>query len=544
MRILLMTAFDPYSPTNPSHVIQPPLGLACMVAFTRSLGHYVDVIDGVGLAQHQTWSFTPKFHYRGLTVDQLLALVPEDVDLVGVSVMYTYCYPGVRSFVQRLKAKRPNLTVVLGGEGFSGIARTVIDESHADAIVIGEGEVPFREILARIDTGTGFDDIPNVITPSNVREILVKPSATAEKSPGRLPAPDWNGIPLEDYWNNHNAHGPISHRERYLPLTASRGCAFRCKFCTAPSTWGFQRYRPAEDVIDEVREMRDRYGLKAILFNDLSISTDLRWFEDFIDKFAAAELGLLWQIPSGIRAHKLTVELLSTAKRAGMTHLQLSPETGSERVMDWIEKRFSLDSVRETVVNAKKVGMPTAGIFIVGHPVEELEDYRKSVKFAVELAELGLDEADCTIFTILPGSPSFVEAQKDGTLELNDEFYSTLGAPGDLGAIHTASPFFDGDQLRYMRLQLLMAFYGAKLVTHPSWYVRAFRNVVTGQQQLKSDRVFRSGFPRLVRGMAPVASPGSFRFAAEIWQDALPLPGRSLARLTASPGRSGPAAGA
>jgi anaerobic magnesium-protoporphyrin IX monomethyl ester cyclase len=515
MRVVMMTTFDPASPTDPSQVIQPPLGLACMVAATRTLGHEVTVIDSVGEAPDQTFQFGGRFWLRGLKIDELIARIPEGTDLVGMSLMYTYCYPAVRNLVRKLRSQRPELKVVLGGEGFSGIAREVIGEIEADAIIIGEGETPFRQLLRRVDSGESYDDLPNVVTMANRNEILVKPSATAEKAPAELPTPDWSGIPLRSYWGRGNAQGPTG-TARYLPLTASRGCAFRCKFCTAPATWGFQRYRPQDDVIEELREMKGRWGVEAVLFNDLSISTDIRWFDDFVEKLAGAELGLKWQMPAGVRAQKLTLDTLSTAKRSGLVHLQLAPETGSEKVMSWIEKRFSLDSVRDSVVNARKVGLPTGAFFIIGHPVEEIEDYRKTVKFAVELAKLGLDEADCSMFTLLPGSPRFMELQAQGKVTLDDDFYATL-SESDLGSEHSNTDFFSGRELRYMRLQFFLAFYGAKVASRPAWLARAARNAAIGQQQLKTDRVFQVGLGRLVRGMAPVVSPGSVKLAQRIW---------------------------
>jgi radical SAM superfamily enzyme YgiQ (UPF0313 family) len=303
---------------------------------------------------------------------------------------------------------------------------------------------------------------------------------------------------------------------RFLPFTASRGCAFRCKFCTSPATWGFQRYREVDDVIDEMRALKRQYGIQGLLFQDLSISTDIRWFEDFVETLASAELGLFWMMPAGIRAQKLDYDILSTAKRSGFVYLQLAPETGSEKVMQWIEKRFSHDSVRDTVVAAKKVGLPTGAFFIVGHPVEDFDDYRDTVRFAMELARLGLDEIGVANFTLLPGSPYFNELRGQGKITLDDDFYANL-AEGDMGAEYSNSPNFTGQEVKFLRLHLYLAFVAAKLGAQPDWALRSVANVFAGRQETRLQRALSRQFGTVLRAFAPVASPASLRLAGKLW---------------------------
>jgi anaerobic magnesium-protoporphyrin IX monomethyl ester cyclase len=502
MKITLVTAVDPFSPTDPGKVIQPPLGIACLTAALRHDGHDVTVVDSVGAAPDQIWSLTARFHYRGLKLEEIVARIPEETEVVGISLMYSCAYPGVRALTHLIREKRRNARIICGGEAFSAVAADLIDEVQADAITVGEGETPLRRFVTRLEAGEPFDDIPNLVTRGNHGQVLIKPSATAEKAPEVFPTPDWSDIHLENYWAQQNISGP-NWGGRYLPLTATRGCAFRCKFCTSPSTWGFQRYRPPEDVIDEMAELKARWKIDFLVFNDLSISTDIRWFEDFVEKLAAADLGLSWMVPSGVRAQRLSIETLTVAKRAGLRHLTVNPETGSEKVMTWLEKRFSLDSVRETVVNAKKVGLSTTAFFIIGLPVEELEDYRQTVKFAVELSHLGVDEADVSIFSLYPGSPRFLELQAKGEIVMDDDYYADLLA--------------SGEELRYMRLHFLMAFYGAKVAQQPRWLLDRLFNAATGKQDLRFDRVLSKDLGRIARGVAPVASPRSALLAQRIW---------------------------
>lgn len=514
-RVALIVPFDPIHLANPSNATQPPIRLACLAATTRALGHDVTVIDGVGEGLGNLWNYGRQFHLHGLSISDVLGRIPRDVDAIGVSMMFTQTYPPIRELVRRMRKEHPRALIIMGGEGVTGIADTIIAETPLDGVVIGEGEGPWIRILAALENGRDLDSIPNVVTSGTLYAEARAPRDDGDvKHLDQLPRPDWSDIPLESYWTQQKIHGPTPW-SRYLPIIASRGCPFHCKFCTAPSTWGNQRYRSAADVVDEMRGHIEERQIQFFSFNDLSITTKIAWFEDFVDELLAADLGTHWGVPAGIRAQRLSYDLLSRAKRSGMTHLQIAPETGSAKVMAWIDKRFEDGSVEETVINAKRAGLPVCAYIIVGHPVEEMEDYLATLRFLVKLAELGVDEIAVSAFTPLPGSPYFNDLMAEGRITLDDDFYAIL-AQGDLALQVSCSPHFSGAEVRAMRLQALLWFYANRYAMQPRELMSMFSRIVRNDQQTKLDRVFRYEMASLLKGFAPVLTPTSFRVIASV----------------------------
>ncbi len=338
----LIVPFDPYDPANPTNASQLPLRLASLAAVTRAAGHRCEVIDGVGRAYGHRYRYGELFHLHGMEFADAIAAIPEDVEVVGVSMMFSQTLPPFRAFIAELREQRPDAWIILGGEGVSGLADLLLDTCPVDAIVLGQGEGPWSEILSARDAGEGLPALPNIATRGRT-EIAVRnvraPNPFSDLA--ALPFPDWTGFTLDAYWSEGRSH-MAGGQTRYLPIAASRGCPFKCKFCTAATTWSMQRYRPAAAVVAEMVAMKERWGIEHFSFADLSLTTDIKWFKTFLNELEAADLGIAWAVPPGVRAQRLDRETLAQAQRTGLIHLQIAPETGSPRVAKWVDKRLTI----------------------------------------------------------------------------------------------------------------------------------------------------------------------------------------------------------
>jgi anaerobic magnesium-protoporphyrin IX monomethyl ester cyclase len=517
--VTFMVPFDPDSNHDIATKSMPPLRLAYLAATCRRAGHQVTVVDGVGLGLQRQWSWTADFPLRGLEFDELIARIPADCTVLGISMLFSRIYPPVRELVRRIRAARADLFIVLGGEGCTSLGEFILSETPADAVVAGEGERPMLRILERISDGQAVDGIPNVITR---RTAIVDAKDNRSLAIDDIPAPDWDGIPLDAYWEDGRAHG-VAVSRRFLPLIVSRGCPYSCRFCTAPSTWVYQRYGSIEKTIDQLREQRDTYGVDYFIFNDLSITTNIKWFEAFVDRLIEANLGIRWALPSGVRAQRLSVELLRKCKQSGLVFLQISPETGSEQVMNWLEKAMSLPSIEATVRNAKAAGLPVSACFIVGLPVEQWDDYIDTLRSMRTLGRLGLDDVSMCLFVPFPGSPSFIEQQRTNPIPLTDAYFSQLNTV-DYHHQISHSPHFDGEQLLLMRLFAYLWFYGYRFLRTPQHLLAATFRAASGRQAQRIDRVLRHDLLSVARAFLPLLSPTAItmglRIAGSLWQRA------------------------
>lgn len=398
------------------------------------------------------------------------------------------------------------------------MADQVLRETGADAVVVGEGEAPLAGILAAHAEGRSFEGIPNVVTARAPQALARDIKARGEFARlDDLPRPDWDGIPLEVYWRSPCVQG-VSDASRFMPMLASRGCPFKCQFCSAPGTWGGQRYASVERVLSEMQEHIQQRGVRFFIFADLSLTTNLRWFEQFIDALIAADLGVRWTVPSGVRAQRLSVDLLSRAVRSGLVYLQVSPETGSARVLSWLDKAMSLSDVETTVRSARQVGLKVSAQFIVGHPIETWQDYLQTLAFMARLIDLGLDEAWVTIFLPVPGSPSFDEGVASGHLKPDDEYFSSVFL-NDLRTRWSYNPRFDGEQLTVMRIIACLWFYQRKFIQNPAMLTGSMRRAVSGEQEQRLDRIIRHELLNVVRLLVPVVSLSGLKLLARLVSD-------------------------
>lgn len=528
-RVTLMVPFDPLMGASVGNNTMPPLRLALLAGTCRAAGHETTVIDGVGLGFERRYTWGDGFHLEGLGFAELIERIPAGTGVLGLSMMFSQSYPPVRALLREIRRRRPELTIVAGGEGMTGIADLAVAESGLDAVVVGEGEGPFLDLVDAVERCDGLGALANVVTRERRAADVVDP-----RDKGRFPDPDaiapadWRDVPLARYWEGDRVHG-VNVTGRFVPMIATRGCPYKCRFCTAPGTWGMQRYLSHENVVRQIERHRAEHDVEHIVFTDLSLTTSQRWFEGFVDHLLTLSPRIKWSVPSGIRAERLSADLLRRAKESGLVYLQISPETGSEEVMSWVDKRMRVDSVLDTVRNARSVGLPVGAAFVVGFPVESWGDLVDTFRLTARLARTGLDEAVVSLFQPLPGSPSFEELRRENRVTLDDAFFRSLFV-ADMTMDASHNPRMTGYELRIVRLFFYLWLFLNVFASRPGRLVGSLVNASKGQQTHKLDRILRRDFKRIVRNFLPVLTPTAARVAARMaaaaWRR--PQPGWAL----------------
>jgi radical SAM superfamily enzyme YgiQ (UPF0313 family) len=163
-----------------------------------------------------------------------------------------------------------------------------------------------------------------------------------------VPRPAWDLVPVDAYLDQDDPFGVA--RGRSMPVMATRGCPYRCSFCSSPQMWT-TRYvvREPADVADEIAEHVARHQVENIDFCDLTAITKRQWSLDFCDALEARRLDLTWQLPVGTRAEALDVEVLQRLYDTGCRNVTYAPESGSERMLEVFDKRVSLPHILESV---------------------------------------------------------------------------------------------------------------------------------------------------------------------------------------------------
>lgn len=474
----------------------PPLGLAYLAGAVRAAGHRPTVIDATGQALFSVLERpTPvgPLAVQGLSIPQIIGRLPRDLAVVGISHMFLHQWPYLRELAGAIRAARPAAKIVLGGENATSFWQFILTDSpHIDACVLGEGEETFVALLgayATPDAGEAVQ-VPGVAARG--------PSGTPKANPRReriqaideLAPPAWDLFPVDAYLEAHQSGGV--DRGRSMPLLTSRGCPYKCSFCSSPQMWT-TRYirRTPKLVVDEIERYVGRYGITNVDINDLTAMLTKDWIIDFCKELCSRDFEITLQFPSGTRSEAVDAEAAQWMYKAGVRNFCYAPESGSARTLEAIHKKVQLPKLQRSLEAAIDAGLTTHASIIIGFPHEELADMWETYRFVLSLALAGLDTVAVMTFSPYPGSEEYERLIERGALEIDERFFYTalLRSAGAKANVH---PVLSGEQLGMVQMGFLLSFYGLSYLRYPRRAVRLLRRLVRGEQSSVMDQFLQT----------------------------------------------------
>jgi anaerobic magnesium-protoporphyrin IX monomethyl ester cyclase len=373
-------------PNYSSHLITPPLGLGYLSSYLKHKGHSTKIIDGLN------------FGYSiGQIVDRCAG-----AGVVGINCMTAY-FPEVVKLSRALKNK--GFTVVIGGPHASALPDITLEETGADYVIIGEGELTLSQLLDNLDSNKPIENIPGLLDKKD-KIIARRPLLQDLDS---LPFPDWEQMDPRVY--KKAPHGGLVKSFPIAPVITSRGCPFKCTFCASPSFWGDTiRFRTPENVVDEIQYLISSFGIREVHFEDDNLTLKRSHVEDICNLILKRGIKISWAAPNGVRVDTLDSDLLALMKKSGCYFLAFGIESGNQGILDSVKKGVNLESIRKAVSLAKKAGIITQGFFIFGLPGETEGTIKESIRFSKEIA---LDKAQFLILDLLPGSELWDKLKKE-----------------------------------------------------------------------------------------------------------------------------------
>ncbi|MCB0214511.1 MAG: radical SAM protein, partial [Anaerolineae bacterium] len=232
-----------------------------------------------------------------------------------------------------------------------------------------------------------------------------------------LPFPAYHFFKMSRYTNLQPATDAIDGARSFSVMT-SRGCPYRCTFCSQsimPIKW---RARSPESVLAEWKHLVENFDAQEIGVLDDSANIQVDRLEKIADLFIENKVNHVpWIFVNGIRANLATKELLGKLKKAGLKRTAFGVESGDPDVLLSIDKKIDHDTIRQAFKNAKAVGLETIGFFIIGLPGETEESMEKTIQFACEVDPM---IANFSMMTPYPGTKVFEIAKRQGRLLLDD----------------------------------------------------------------------------------------------------------------------------
>ncbi|MDP8299457.1 MAG: radical SAM protein [Candidatus Tantalella remota] len=282
-----------------------------------------------------------------------------------------------------------------------------------DYVVTGEGEKIFLRMLEYLhaDEIVKIKHIPGVAFQEGRRTVVNPYDNSYRLSETELPIPLFEIFPMKKYV----AQATYSKVFPTFSTIASRGCPYNCAFCEANITTGKNvRYTPVPRIIREIRELKEHYGARGIMFLDSTFTLDAKWVRDFCTAYIDSGLNLPWACNS--RVDTVDEDLLTLMKKAGAWSVLFGLESANQRSLDLIGKETTVEQNRSAVRLALKLGFYVYTSYILGLPGENEKDVMNTIRFARSLGN-----HLCIFYLPVPFPKTRLElmAKKEGGLSAN-----------------------------------------------------------------------------------------------------------------------------
>jgi anaerobic magnesium-protoporphyrin IX monomethyl ester cyclase len=470
-----------------------PIGLAYIAAALESAGHRVTAIDAPGEALGQIQSFASpvgRLERLGLSAKEVVARVPNDAEVVGITNMFLHEWPEVLVILEELRKELPNAMLVLGGENASAFWPHIFSmTSLVDAVVVGEGEETIVELAAAVASGHSLQGISGLVWREEFGSVVEEQARARIRSIDSITQPAWHLFPIEAYLEADDMYGV--NRGRSMPVLGSRGCPYLCTFCSSPKMWE-PKYIPRSPaaLVDEISGYVSKFGVQNVNFCDLTAITKRKWIVEFCELMIEADLGVVWQLPTGTRSEVLDRPVLELLFKAGCRNITYNPESGSERMLSIYKKRVKVDKLVSSLESAGESGLNTRVCFIVGHPKENVSDIVDSAKLLVKLAIGGVHDVSVMMFSPFPGSEDFDEMEAAGDIEFGPEFYYLALSRGGVSR-QGFHPTLSNNKLLTAQWSMMLMFYSLSYLSHPRRIADNAKAIVLGKEETALDQFLR-----------------------------------------------------
>lgn len=406
-----------------------PLGLGYIASVLRQDGHRVDILD------------INAYSYSNDKVEEIIKGLRFDIAGVG-GLTSTYKYVKWLSGV--IKKDHPDKPLIAGNMVATAHPELLLKNSKVDIAVIDEGEVTFRELGSVLANNGDLNKVDGIYFKEGERIVATKPRARITDLDS-LPFPAWDLFPMEIYLGNSTwSHSCFNKRQ--INISSERGCPYECTFCSHP--FGRTVYtRSAGSMQAEIKELKKRYGVQYINFSDDLFLLNEKRVLAFCDLMIKDDIGIKWSA-SG-RVNLVNDELLSMMKRAGCVELSYGFESGSQALLDGMNKRVSVKQAEEAIRITRNAGIDVSGSFIFGMPGETRETIKATLEF---IKRTRLPVYRFFYATPYPKTELYETAKRMGRLPGDEDRYiESLGEMRTTFLVNLTQ-FSDGELVRLKKL--------------------------------------------------------------------------------------------
>ncbi|GAB4356858.1 MAG: hypothetical protein Kow006_24250 [Gammaproteobacteria bacterium] len=297
-------------------------------------------------------------------------------DVIGLSALFSISYRYLEDLAHTAKQAQPQALVLAGGGLPSAAFRLLLESCPSvDAVCKGEGEIPLAALIDAEDRRQCLEAHPSWITHQGVAAGK-EPAHTFIEDLDEIPIFDYEIIDLNDYNSRSIDKRFVGAPKREMAIHTSRGCPFKCVFCSNPSLHGRDvRFMSVPRVVEEVRRMKEQHGMTVLLIEDDHFFHDKARAKTILRELAAFDIRV--EFPNGVAVYALDDEVAALFAKAGVSTVALAVESGSDYVLNKIIKKpLKTSMIREKVALLRKHNVQSHVFIVIGLP-GELDEHRQ-----------------------------------------------------------------------------------------------------------------------------------------------------------------------
>lgn len=375
-------------------MIDLPLGLLYIATNLEKHGYDVILIDGVMPSEDYSPAGWKRYeNYFGVTIEEMERRISTvDFDVACISAQYTVQFPNAVKTGELIKRLKPDCKVIIGGAHVTVQHREIISNYKCfDVCIRGEGEYAVLDVIDAFKGQRRFNEIDAITFRAN-NDIISTAHREPIKNLDELPFPAYHLIDMKRYFDlNKRFASRTAYTfpgwERGVSLITSRGCPYKCNFCSIYLHMGRKwRYHSPEYVLKHMELLIERYGVKYFHLEDDNLTVSPERFERILGGIIKKGWKIRWDTPNGVRADIFNFELLKKCRKTGCTSLIFGIESGVQRVLnEVICKNIRIDEIEKTAELTKKASVNTRAFYVIGNPGETKEEIKMTVSHALRM---------------------------------------------------------------------------------------------------------------------------------------------------------------
>lgn len=355
----------------------PSLGLMYIAACVeRYTDHQIEILD----------TQAEKMNYEEMKSE----IRKRNPDIVGIQAM-TFTLVDVILTAKIVKELDKSIPLILGGPHVNIYPEETISNSEIDFLVLGEGEYVFPDLINALSQRKDLSKIRGIVYKRN-KEIINTGKREFITNLDAVPFPAYHLVPYQKYYSVLAKRTPIT------TMMTSRGCPFKCIFCTRPQLGEIFRYRSAESVVDEMEQCA-RIGIKEIFLYDDTFTIKKQRVIDICNEILRRNLKIMWDIRS--RVDTVDEKILKKLKLAGCERIHFGVEAGTQGILNILRKGITLQQAEKAFQWSREVGITTLAYFMIGNPTESRKQILETIKFSVKIKP---DYVHIALTTLFPAT--------------------------------------------------------------------------------------------------------------------------------------------